>query len=48
MYQTIRIAGHVTAQGVLVRRLKDGRVVIDLGDREIAGVPIVRSGTKER
>ncbi len=42
MYQTIQIAGHITAQGLLVRRLVDGRVVIDVGDKLIAGMPITR------
>ncbi len=42
MYQTVQIAGHITAQGLFVRRLGDGRVVIDLGDKLVAGMPITR------
>lgn len=42
MYQTVQIAGHITAQGLFVRLLVDGRVVIDVGDRLIAGTPITR------
>ncbi|MGL6211404.1 MAG: hypothetical protein ACRC14_16395 [Paracoccaceae bacterium] len=48
MYQTVQIAGHVTAQGLFVRRLKDGRVVVDLGDRQVAGQPISRICQKVR
>jgi len=42
MYQTIQIAGQITAQGLLVRRLSDGRVVVDLGDRQVVGLPVVQ------
>ena len=40
MYRTIQIAGHVTAQGLWLRTLADGREVIDLGDRILVGRPI--------
>lgn len=42
MYQTVHIAGQITAQGLFVRRLVDGRIVIDLGDRLVTGRPLTR------
>ncbi len=42
MYQTVHIAGHITAQGLFVCRLADGRIVIDLGDRHVTGRPLTR------
>jgi hypothetical protein len=43
MYRTIQIAGRVTAQGLWLRTLADGREVIDLGGRIAIGRPVVRA-----
>ena len=40
MIHTICVSSHVLAQGPLVERLIDGRLVIDAGGRLVAGHPI--------
>jgi hypothetical protein len=40
MYRTIQIAGHVTAQGLWLRTLADGREVVDLGGQIAVGRPV--------
>jgi hypothetical protein len=40
MLCTIRIGKHVTAQGVLVKRLANGMIVIRVGQGTLAGRPI--------
>jgi hypothetical protein len=40
MFSTIQIAGRVTAQGHVLRRLKDGRVEIDAGGSRFVGYPV--------
>ena len=39
-YATITMSRHQTAQGPILRHLRDGRVVIDSGCGEITGHPI--------
>lgn len=40
-YATIALSGHQSAQGPVVRQLRDGRVEIDAGNgRLLAGVPL--------
>ena len=43
MYSTIQIAGHITAQGPVLRRLKDRRVEIDAGGSRLVGYPVSTS-----
>ena len=40
MFKTIVVAGRITAQGLLVQSLPDGRIVISLGERQMTGVPV--------
>jgi hypothetical protein len=40
MLHTIRIGKHISAQGMLVRRLANGMVVIRVGQSTLAGHPI--------
>lgn len=47
-YQTIRVAGSVTAQGPYIRTRRDGKIVIEAGGREIAGAPIATRNTLAR
>jgi len=39
MYYTITTSSHVLAQGPLVERLPDGRVVVEAGGKRVAGFP---------
>ena len=49
MFSTIQIAGHITAQGHLLRKLKDGRVEIDAGGSRFVGYPVTtHSDARER
>lgn len=43
MLRTIQIGSCMSVQGLLVRQLDDGRIVIRVDDRLYQGVPIVRS-----
>lgn len=43
MLRTIQIGTCTSVQGVLVRQLADGRVVIRVDDRTYEGVPVARS-----
>ncbi len=40
MFKTIRIAGRILAQGLLVQRLDDGRVIITTGTQHLTGYPV--------
>lgn len=40
MFKTIKIAGQILAQGVLVQRLEDGRVTISTGNQQLTGYPV--------
>ena len=40
MLRTITVGSHVQIQGLLVRTLENGRVVISVGDREYEGKPV--------
>ena len=42
MLRTITVGSHVQIQGLLVRTLDNGKVVISVGDREFEGKPVVR------
>jgi len=42
MLRTIEIGSCVSVQGLLVKQLDNGRVVIRVGDRTYEGVPITR------
>ena len=44
MYYTISTSSHVLAQGPLVERLSDGRVVIDASGKRLAGYPTAGQG----
>lgn len=47
-YQTVRVAGSIVAQGPYLRTRRDGRVVVDAGGREIAGIPVHPMGVVAR
>jgi hypothetical protein len=40
MFKTIKIAGQILAQGLLVRHLDDGRVTITTGNQQLTGYPV--------
>ena len=40
MLRTIQIGSCIQVQGVLVRSLSDGRIVVSDGSREFTGAPI--------
>jgi len=40
MLRTIQIGSCIQVQGVLVRSLSDGRIVVSVGNREFTGSPI--------
>jgi hypothetical protein len=39
-YATIMLSTHRSAQGPVVRRYRDGRVVIDTGTQRLSGMPL--------
>lgn len=41
-YATIMLSGHQSAQGPVVRELRDGRVEIDTGNGKLTGRPLNR------
>lgn len=40
MVRAVVLSSHVTVQGVYVRTLSDGRVVVRVGQRQYAGTPV--------
>lgn len=40
MVRTITLGSCVSVQGVVVRELADGRVIVRVGDREFTGWPV--------
>ena len=46
MIHTVAISSHVQAQGPLIQRLPDGRLLIDVGGRNVAGVPLKTEARK--
>jgi len=42
MLRTITVGNHVQIQGLLVRTLENGKVVISVGNREFEGKPVSR------
>ena len=42
MLRTITVGNHVQIQGLHVRTLENGKVVVSVGDREFQGKPIAR------
>lgn len=46
MIHTVFLSAHVQAQGPLIDRLPDGRLLIEAGGRKIAGHPLVRETAK--
>lgn len=46
MIHTVFLSAHVQAQGPLIDRLPDGRLLIEAGGRRIAGHPLVRETAK--
>jgi hypothetical protein len=42
MIRTIQIGSCVSVQGLLVRLLDDGSIVVRVGDRLFAGMPVSR------
>jgi sulfate/thiosulfate-binding protein len=46
MIHTVAISSHVQAQGPLIRRLPDGRLLIDIGGRSVAGFPFKKEVRK--
>jgi hypothetical protein len=40
MLRTIQIGTCIQVQGILVRNLNDGRIVVSVGSREFTGSPI--------
>ena len=45
MLRTIQIGTCVSVQGLVVRQLDDGRVVIRVGEKTFEGVPLARRET---
>ena len=43
MLRTIQIGSCVSVQGLLVKQLSDGRIVVRVGDKTYAGIPVTRS-----
>ena len=43
MIRTIQIGSCVSVQGLLVRRLPDGRMVVRVGSRTFTGVPVAQA-----
>lgn len=46
MIHTVAISSHVQAQGPLIERLPDGRLLIEAGGRRVAGLPLKRESPK--
>ena len=46
MIHTVAISSHVQAQGQLIQRLPDGRLLIDVGGRSVAGLPLKKEARK--
>jgi sulfate/thiosulfate transport system substrate-binding protein len=46
MIHTVAISSHVQAQGSLIQRLPDGRLLIDIGGRTVAGFPFKKEVRK--
>jgi hypothetical protein len=42
MLRTITVGNHVQIQGLLVRTLENGKVVVAVGTREFEGKPVTR------
>ena len=42
MIHTVFVSPHVQAQGPLIERLPDGRLLIEAGGRKVAGQPLPR------
>lgn len=42
MLRTISVGTHVQVQGILVKTLANGRLVVSVGDREFEGTPVTR------
>jgi len=42
MLRTISVGTHVQVQGILVKTLANGRLVVSVGDREFEGAPVTR------
>lgn len=42
MLRTITIGSHIQVQGLLVRTLANGKVIISVGEQEFEGKPITR------
>jgi len=42
MLRTITVGTHVQVQGLFVRTLENGKVIVAVGDREYEGKPILR------
>lgn len=40
MLRTITLGTHVSVQGIFVRSLKDGKIVVRVGERMFKGFPI--------
>ena len=42
MVKTITLGDYISVQGLWVRNLADGRVVVRVGEKEFAGRPVAR------
>ena len=42
MLQTITVGSHLQIQGLLVRTLENGRVIVSVDNREFEGAPVNR------
>jgi len=42
MLRTITIGSHVQIQGLLVRTLDNGKLIVSVGDRQFEGKPVNR------
>ena len=47
MLRTIQIGSCTSVQGLFVRLLEDGRMVVRVGQRLYAGLPIERASTSQ-
>ncbi len=46
MIRTVALSSHILAQGPMIERLPDGRLLIDAGGRKVAGRPLAKDATK--
>ncbi len=43
MLKTVKVGSCVSVQGILVRKLKDGKMVVRVGERLFTGTPVAKA-----